>query len=228
MTDKKLTLVDHIEELRSRIIKSIIFIITCSVFVYNFIDEFLPILAKPVGKLVFIAPQEAFVTNIQIAFIGGLFLSSPFVLYQLWRFIAVGLKSDEKKYVLIFGPLSFVFFLVGCAFGYFIIVPIGMRFLLSFSSDFITPMITISKYISFLGLLTLVFGLVFQLPLVILFLTKIGIVDSKFLSKRRREAIVIIFIAASILTPPDVITQVLMALPLIVLYELGVIFSKFA
>ena len=227
MSERKLTLVKHLEEFRNRIIKSIIFVIACSVFVYCFIDRLLPFLTKPIGELVFIAPQEAFVANIQIAFFGGLFLSSPVILYQVWRFVSAGLKVNERKYVLIFGPISFIFFIVGCAFGYFVIVPLGIKFLLSFSTDFITPMISISKYISFLGLLTLVFGLVFQLPSVMLFLTKLRIIDSKFLSQRRREAIVIIFIAAAILTPPDVITQVLMALPLIILYELGIIFSKF-
>ena len=227
MSERKLTLVKHLEEFRNRIIKSIIFVIACSVFVYCFIDRLLPFLTKPIGELVFIAPQEAFVANIQIAFFGGLFLSSPVILYQIWRFVSAGLKVNERKYVLIFGPISFIFFIVGCAFGYFVIVPLGIKFLLSFSTDFITPMISISKYISFLGLLTLVFGLVFQLPSVMLFLTKLRIIDSKFLSQRRREAIVIIFIAAAILTPPDVITQVLMALPLIILYELGIIFSKF-
>jgi len=227
MSNNKLTLIKHLEEIRNRIIKSIISVIACSVFVYCFIDRLLPFLTKPIGELVFIAPQEAFVTNIQIAFFGGVFLSSPVILYQVWRFVSRGLKANERKYVLIFGPLSFLLFVVGCAFGYFLIVPLGIRFLLSFSTEFITPMISISKYISFLGLLTMVFGLVFQLPLVMLFLTKIGVVNSKFLSQRRREAIVIIFIAASLLTPPDVITQVLMALPLIVLYELGIIFSKF-
>jgi len=228
MSDKKLTLVGHLEEVRGRIIKSVISVIICSIILYNYIDNLLPILIKPVGKLVFIAPQEAFITNVKITLLGGLFLSSPFILYQIWRFISVGLRKNERKYALIFGLLSFIFFILGCVFGYFIIVPIGMNFLLGFSSDFITPMITISKYISFLGALTFAFGLVFQLPLVILFLTKIGVVTPKFLSGRRREMLVIIFILAAVLTPPDVITQVLMALPLILLFELGIFFSKLA
>lgn len=228
MADNKVSFVEHLSELRNRIIKSIIFIFICSVFIYNYIDILLAILVKPVGKLVFIAPREAFITNIKIAFFAGLFLSSPFVLYQVWRFISVALKRNEKKYALIFGLLSFVLFILGCIFGYFIIVPIGINFLLGFSSDFVTPMITISRYVSFVGTLTFAFSLVFQLPLIILFLTKIGIVTPKFLSARRKEMLVFIFILAAVLTPPDVITQALMALPLIVLYELGIIFSKIA
>ena len=220
--------VEHLEELRSRIIKSVIFIIVYSSLLYNFIDVFLPALIKPVGQLVFIAPQEAFIARIKIAFLGGLFLSSPFVIYEIWKFVSVGLKPKEKKYTLIFGPLSFIFFIAGTSFGYFVIVPIGMKFLLGFATDFITPMITISRYISFLGTLTFAFGVIFQLPLVCLFLTKIGIVTPMFLSSKRKHAIVLIFILAAILTPPDVVTQCLMAGPLLILYEIGIIFSKFA
>lgn len=109
-----------------------------------------------------------------------------------------------------------------------LIVPIGIKFLLGFATDIVVPMITISKYVSFVGSLTLAFGAVFQLPLAILFLTKIGVVTPQFLSNKRKHAVVFIFIAAATLTPPDVITQSLMALPLLLLYELGVIFSKLA
>ena len=226
MEDKKLSLVEHLEELKSRVIKSIVFIIISAVLIYNYIDILIPILIKPVGRLVFISPQEAFIVNIKIAFLGGLFLSSPVILYQLWRFISRALKRNEKKYALIFGLLSFVFFISGCVFGYFIIIPIGMNFLLGFSSEFVRPMISISKYVSFAATLIFAFSLVFQLPLIILFLTQIGVVTPKFLSKRRKEVLVFIFILAAVFTPPDVITQILMALPLIILYELGVIFSK--
>jgi len=226
MPEQKLTLVEHLEELRSRVIKSAVFIIITSGIIYNFSKKILPSLVKPVGKLVFIAPTEAFVTNIKIAFFGGLLLSSPFIIYQIWRFVSAGLNSNEKRYTLIFAPLSFILFLMGACFGYFVIVPIGMKFLLGFASDFVTPMISVGKYVSFVGTLSFAFGAVFEIPLVLLFLTKIGLVTPEFLSRKRRHAIVIIFIIAAILTPPDVITQCLMAGPLIILYEAGIIFSK--
>lgn len=228
MLDNKLTLVEHLDELRSRVIKSVIFIFICSCVVYNYVDVLLSILVKPVGELVFIEPQEAFVTNIKIAVFGGLFLSSPFVIYHIWRFVSAGLSSSEKKYALLFGPVSFLFFLLGTSFGYFIIVPIGMHFLLGFATDFIAPMITVSRYISFIANLTFAFGVVFQLPLIILFLTKVGIVTPAFLSSKRKHAIVVIFILAATLTPPDVVTQALMAVPLLILFEIGSIFSKLA
>ncbi len=229
MEDKKITFVEHLEELRSRIIKSVIFIIVVSGVVYTLAGKILSYLVKPVGgTLVFIGPAEAFVTNIKIALFGGLFLSSPFILCQIWQFISQALRKSERKYVLIFGPVSFIFFILGIGFGYFVIVPIGLKFLLGFATDFLVPMITISKYISFIGTMTFAFGVVFQLPLAMLFLAKIGIVTPAFLSQKRRHAIVIIFIVGALLTPPDVITQCLMAGPLILLYELGILFSKLA
>ncbi|MFH1996681.1 MAG: twin-arginine translocase subunit TatC [Candidatus Omnitrophota bacterium] len=226
--DRTFTLNEHLEELRGRIIKIVIALLVGTFALFNYIGKILPFLVKPVGKLVFIAPQEAFVTNIKLAFFGGLFLSSPVILYQIWRFVSLGLEENERRYILIFGPLSFVFFVVGAAFGYGIIVPIGIRFLLGFATDFLTPMITVSRYVEFVGMLTLSFGGVFQLPLILLFLTKLGVVTPQFLRAKRRHAVVLIFIAAAFLTPPDVVTQCLMALPLLGLYELGVVFSRLA
>lgn len=226
MEDKKLTVIEHLEELRSRIIKSIIFIIIASIFSYAFVDSIFNFIVKPVGSLVFITPAEAFITNIKIAVFGGVCLSSPFVLYEIWRFLSTGLGEKEKRFALLFGLFSFFLFILGGFLGFFVIVPIGIRFLLSFSTDFVKPMISVAKYVSFVGGLTFVFALIFQLPLVILFLTKAGILTPQYLSKNRKYAIVIIFIVAAILTPPDVISQCLMAIPLLVLYEVSIFLSK--
>jgi len=226
LSDRPISLLGHMQEFRARILRCVIFIIIMSCFAYSFVDRIFASLVKPVGRLVFIAPQEAFAARIKIAFFVGLFLSLPFLLYQAWKFISAGLKPKEKKYTLIFGPLSLLFFIAGAAFGYLIIVPIGIKFLLGFATGEIIPMITISKYISFAGMLVVAFGVVFELPLASLFLTKIGMVTPEFLSRKRKHAIVIIFIAAAIFTPPDVITQSLMAIPLLLLYEVGIGFSK--
>lgn len=226
--DKELGLTQHLEELRSRLIKSIAAIIICFIGVYSFVDRIMAAVIKPVGELVFIAPTEAFVTRMMIALLGGIFASSPFLVFQVWRFISVGLRKNENKYIAIFGPFSFIFFVLGTLFAYFLIIPLGIKFLLSFATDSITPMISLSKYVSFVGTLTLAFGLIFQLPIAILFLTKIGLVTPRFLSTRRKNAIVLIFIGAAVLTPPDVVTQCLMAIPLLILYEIGIIFSKLA
>lgn len=226
MVAKRFTFIEHLEELRARIIKSLIFIVATSVVLYAFTDVILRFVVRPVGKVVFISPAEAFITSIKLALFGGLFLSSPYVLYQVWAFISAGLGKRERRNASLFGIFSFILFLVGCLFGYFVIVPIGMKFLLGFATDFVIQMISVEKYVSFVAILSLTFGIVFQLPLAALFLTKIGIVTPQFLSKNRKYAIVIIFIVAAIFTPPDVITQCLMAVPLLVLYELGIFLSR--
>lgn len=233
MYEQKFSFIEHLEEARNCIIKSILFLLITTGFCYSFASSILTILVNPVRdfcteKLVFISPQEAFITHIKISFAAGLFFALPFILFQIWKFVSSGLQTNEKKYVMLFAPFSFVLFIIGACFGYFIIVPIGLKFLLGFATDFLMPMLTISKYISFIIVLTINFGLVFELPLILMFLTKIGIVTPQLLSSKRKHAIVLLFIAAALFTPPDVITQCLMALPLLLLYELGIIFSKIA
>ena len=129
--------------------------------------------------------------------------------------------------MLIFGPLSLVCFLAGVAFGYGVMIPMSMQFLLSFASDTMVPMLSVNKYISYTGSMVFAFGIVFELPLVLLFLTKIGIATPAFLMQERKYALVIILIVSAILTPPDVLSQFLMAGPLVVLYEIGIVVSKF-
>ena len=228
MEDKALPVTGHLAELRIHIIKSVVCILGCAVVLYNFSGQLVSFLARPVGQLVFITPTEAFVTNIKIALWGGLFISSPYVIYQIWQFVAAALKRQEKKYIFLFGPVSFIFFVLGGLFGFFVVVPVGITFLLHFATDIVHPMISVSHYISFIGILIFAFGLVFQLPLVLLFLTKMGMVTPQILGQKRRVAIVLMFICAAAITPPDVVTQVSLAIPLLLLYELGILFSKLA
>lgn len=228
MPEIKLTFTEHLEELRQRLIRSIASVVIASVLIYAFTDKILIFLSKPAGRLVFIAPAEAFITSIKIAIFGGLYISSPFVLYQVWKFISSGLGIREKRNVLLFSIFSFVLFVLGSCLGYFIIVPIGLKFLMAFGTEDLTPMISVGKYISFVTSLSFAFGLVFQLPLIVLFLTKIGVVTPEFLSSRRKYAIVIIFIVAAIFTPPDIVTQCLMAIPLLALYEISIFLSRIA
>ena len=218
----------HLDELRSRLIKSFIAVVVAACLFYPYVDPFLAFLIKPVGKVVFTSPADAFVVRLMLLICGGVVLALPVIIYQLWQFAAAGLKENEKKYIRFFAPASFFLFVVGCVFGYWVIIPVGMKFLLSFATDSIVPMITLPNYISFIVTLVLAFGLCFQLPLVLLFLAKIGIVTPAFLVQKRKHAIVLILIASAILTPsPDAISQILMAGPLLVLYELGVVASKF-
>lgn len=223
----ELTLVDHLSELRHRIIISIVSIFFGAVLSYFVIKRIMNLLIIPIGNLVFIAPQEAFITYIKLAIISGVFVALPVILFQVWRFVSVGLEQNERKYIIVYGPFSFILFLAGAAFAYFIILPLGIKFLLGFATDSLQPMISLKNYISFAGMLLLAFGVVFEMPLVILFLTKINLVSTEFLRKKRKYVIVFIFILAAVLTPPDIVTQLLMAGPLILLYEISIILARF-
>lgn len=217
-----LSFVGHLEELRSRLIKSLLAVLVAACFFYAFIDRIFVVLIQPVGKVVFTSPTDAFVARVTLTLYGGVLLALPVIIYQVWRFVAAGLKDNERKYIFLLAPFSLLFFLAGGLFAYFIMIPISLRFLLSFSSDFIVPMITIKNYISFVGMMILAFGVVFELPLVLVFLTKIGIVTPQFLAEKRRHAIVFILIVSALLTPPDAVTQIIMSVPLVVLYEIGI------
>lgn len=223
---RNISFLDHVGELQTRLIKSIVAIFVASCLFYIVIDEVFAVLVKPVGQLVFTAPGEAFVARIMLTLFGGFFLALPVVLYQAWQFVAAGLKEYETRYIKFFAPCSFFLFVIGSLFAYFITVPISIRFLLSFSSDSIVPMITVKNYISFVGTMVLAFGVVFELPLVLMFLTKIGIATPAFLTQKRKHAVVLILIVSAFITPPDFITQLIMAVPLIILYEAGIIASK--
>jgi sec-independent protein translocase protein TatC len=227
MADREYTLIEHLTELRKRLIVCLATVFICSVICYLVVKKILFFLMAPVGELVFIAPHEAFVAYLKLSLIAGVFVASPIILYQVWRFVSSGLKQDEKKYLIFYVPLSFIFFLGGGLFAYFLILPLGLKFLLGLGTDILKPMISLKYYISFAGMLLLAFGIVFELPLVIMFLTKIGLVTPKVLRKKRKYIVFLIFIIAALLTPPDVITQLLMAGPLILLYEISILLSKF-
>jgi sec-independent protein translocase protein TatC len=233
MDEKKLPLTAHLKELRQRLIYSFIAIGIGFILCYALADTIFNILARPLlkmmpegGSLIFTSVAEAFFTYMKVAFIAGLILVSPFVLYQIWAFVAPGLYQKEKRYVVPFVLGGSIFFVGGVLFGYFIALPIGFKFLLGYATDFIKPMPSMKEYLSFSIKFLFVFGLVFEFPVVLTLLAKIGVVDAKALARHRKYAILLIFIFAAVLTPPDVISQVLMALPLMGLYELSILLSK--
>jgi len=233
MDEKKLPLTSHLQELRKRLILSFIAIGIGFALCYAFADSIFNILAAPLmkmmpagGSLIFTSVAEAFFTYMKIAFIAGLILTSPFVLYQIWAFVAPGLYQKEKKYVIPFVLGGSLFFALGVLFGYYVAIPISFKFLLGYATDFIKPMPSMKEYLSFSIKFLLAFGLVFEFPVVLVLLARIGVVDAKMLARQRKYAILLIFIFAAVMTPPDVISQVLMALPLIGLYELSILLSK--
>jgi len=225
---EKLTLVGHIEELRKRIIICFVTVFICGVFCYYYSDEILMFISKPAGKFVFLKPTEAFVTRIKVAFYSGFFISMPVVIYQIWKFINPGLLEKERHIIYWVIPFSYLLFVFGAVFAFFGVLPTGMRFLLNCGTENIQPMISISSYISFVTIFILAFGIIFQLPLVILVLTKLGIVSPEWLIQQRKYAILVIFIISGIITPgPDIFSQFLMAIPTLLLYEISIFLSKF-
>jgi sec-independent protein translocase protein TatC len=233
MDEKKLPLTAHLQELRKRLILSFVAVGGGFALCYTFAEKIFDILAAPLlkmmpagGSLIFTSVAEAFFTYMKVAFISGLILASPFVLYQIWAFVAPGLYRHEKKYVVPFVLAGSFFFAGGILFAYYIALPVGFRFLLGFATDFIKPLPSMKEYLSFSIKFLLAFGLVFEFPVVLVLLARIGVVDAKTLARQRKYAILLIFIFAAILTPPDIISQVIVALPMIGLYELSILLSK--
>jgi sec-independent protein translocase protein TatC len=234
MNEKKLPLTGHLQELRKRLILSFIAIGIGFILCFQFKEFIFNILASPLikvmpagGSLIFISVAEAFFTYMKVAFIAGVILTSPFILYQIWAFVAPGLYQKEKKYVIPFVLGGSLFFAMGVLFAYFVAIPVGFKFLLGYATDFIKPMPSMKEYLSFSMKFLLAFGLVFEFPVVLVLLARIGIIDAKMLSRQRKYAILLVFILAAIVTPsPDLITQVLTAVPLIGLYELSILLCK--
>jgi sec-independent protein translocase protein TatC len=229
--DDKMPFMEHLGELRTRIMRSLIALLVGLVIAFPFAERITDFLARPVTKLgyklVFTAPAEAFWVQMKVALICGLFISAPGILWQVWAFIAPGLHEHEKKYALPFVFIGSLMFLLGGAFSLFVVTPYAIAFLLSYARETLQPMITLENHIDFLLKFTLAFGAVFELPLVITILARIGVVTPKMLARNRKYAILGAFIAGAILTPtPDAFNQTLMAGPLILLYEVGIVCAR--
>lgn len=231
--EEKQPFTSHLEELRKRLIICFVAVGIGFAASYAFKEELFYILVAPLQKamesgdtLIYTHLPEAFFTFLKTALISGILLASPILLYQFWMFVAPGLYDREKRLLIPILLLSTLFFTGGALFGYFIVFPWGFKFFLSFATATIRPMPSMKEYLSFASKLLLAFGIVFELPLVITFLAKLGIVSVEFLKKYRKYAILIFFVGAAMLTPPDVVTQIMMALPLMLLYEISIIGAR--
>ncbi|MFC1862996.1 twin-arginine translocase subunit TatC [Thermodesulfobacteriota bacterium] len=232
LEDEKQPFLGHLEELRKRLIYSAIAVAIGFVICYAFSEEFFNLLVSPLkeqlpddDRLIFTNLPEMFLTYLKTAIIGGILLTSPVIFYQIWMFVAPGLYKNEKKYIIPFVISSTILFVGGALFGYFVVFPFGFKFFLGYANDYIQAMPSVKQYFSFAIKLLFAFGVVFELPVVIFFLSRMGLVTASFLRKKRKYAILITFAMAAILTPPDIITQCMMAVPLIVLYEIGIIIA---
>ena len=236
--DKEGGFVSHITELRSRLIHSFIFLFVFFIFCYFFAEYLYGFLVEPYAqavkndsiqrRLIFTALQETFLTYLRVAFFASFFVTSPFILIQIWKFIAPGLYDHEKIAIMPYLVITPILFFLGGALVYYLIMPLAIKFFLSFESAGLATSLPIqleakvNEYLSLVMKLIFAFGLSFQLPVVLSLLARVGVVDSEFLKTRRKYVVVIIFTAAAILTPPDPITQIGLAIPLLILYELSI------
>ncbi|MBI3378274.1 MAG: twin-arginine translocase subunit TatC [Nitrospirae bacterium] len=252
MESERMPLIEHLGELRKRITISLTALLIAFMVAFNYSEELFKSIMFPLKytlsfsvknpfisiipqeklsrtmKLVFLAPAEAFWMSMKVAFVAGLALALPVIFHQLWKFISPGLLAREKKYVLPFVISATALFMAGAAFCFFIVLPFAMGFLLTYNvGAVLMPMLSVGQYVDFCLKFILAFGAVFELPIVIIFLTRMGIVTTKTLAKNRKYAILIAFIIAAVLTPtPDMFNQTLMAIPMIVLYEVGILVSR--
>ncbi len=233
----------HFVELRSRLLNSIIFIFIAFVISYIFAENIYNFLVEPYAKavkddqnsrrLIFTALHETFITYIKVAFFSAIFLGSPVLLIQIYKFIAPGLYKNEKKAILPYLVSTPILFLLGGLLVYYLVMPLAIKFFLSFESlgsNTTLPIqleAKVNEYLSLIMRLIFAFGISFQLPILLNLLARIGVVNSEYLKTRRRYVIVIIFALAAILTPPDPITQVGLAIPLLLLYELSIFTVRF-
>ncbi|MBI5212437.1 MAG: twin-arginine translocase subunit TatC [Nitrospirae bacterium] len=247
MEDEKLPLTEHLSDLRNRIVISLIALFITFAIAFNYSEYLFKAVMFPLKysldfsvknmyvhfvpqeklqgmKLIFLAPAEAFWMNMKVAFVAGFIFSLPVIFHQLWKFISPGLLVKEKKYVFPFILSATGLFILGASFCFFIVLPFAMGFLLTYKvGDFLIPMLSVGQYVDFCLKFILAFGVVFELPIVIIFLTKLGVVTPKTLAKNRKYAVLIAFILAAFLTPtPDAFNQTLMAVPIILLYEIGI------
>ncbi len=241
--DKESGFISHLAELRKRLINSFIFLIIFFIGCYFFAEYIYGFLVDPYAKavendgtdrrLIFTALQETFLTYLKVSFFTAFFVTCPFILTQIWKFIAPGLYKHEKVAILPYLILTPILFFLGGMLVYYLIMPLAIKFFLSFESTGISTSLPIqleakvNEYLSLVMKLIFAFGISFQLPVVLSLLARVGVVDSEFLRKRRKYVVVIIFAAAALLTPPDPITQIGLAIPLLILYELSIFSVKF-
>lgn len=219
----------HLEELRKRLLRCIAAVVVTAGASFYFADRIVAFVVAPLqGTPLYVTEVTgSFNAYLMIALFTGILLALPFLFYQLWSFIAPGLYPSERRYVIPIVLIATSLFLAGAAFCYFIILPFSLKFLIDFSGGLFSPIITVSSYITFAGIMILSFGLGFELPVATYFLGRLGIVTSSMLASGRRVAVVVILIAAAILTPtPDVFTQLLLAIPLYLLYEASIIIVR--
>ncbi|MBK7889643.1 MAG: twin-arginine translocase subunit TatC [Bdellovibrionales bacterium] len=227
-----LTLVDHLAELRDRLVRSAWAIAICTGVCLAFSEQLFDIVRHPIvahvpgGGLVFTNPMDKFLAHMKLSLVAGVILACPVWIYQVWKFVAPGLYSHEKKYSVIFIGSGIVLFLTGVSFAYFLVLPSAFEFLFTFGGSVDKPLITISEYLSFFATMTLVFGASFELPLILVVLGAIGLISSQILRQKRRYAILALATLSAVITPPDVLSMLMLLIPMMFLYEVSILLVR--
>ncbi|MGC8604242.1 MAG: twin-arginine translocase subunit TatC [Desulfomonilaceae bacterium] len=232
--ESRMSFLDHLEELRTRLIRSVIAIVVAFFACLAFSENLFSFWAAPIirllpkdSSLVFTSLPDPFFVYLKVDFVTAFFLVLPFILYQIWLFIAPGLLEKERKLAIPFVLAATFLFFLGATFAYLIVFPAAFKFFLGYSTPELKPMIAIKEYVSLVMMLMMSFGLIFETPIIIVFMGLLGIVDSAFLKKGRRYFVVLAFVIGAILTPsPDVVNQSLMAIPLLLFYETGILMLR--
>jgi len=221
---------EHLEELRRRLIKSMLAIVIGAAVGLYFQDRIMVFIQQPLQGTTLYNMEVAgeFYAYLKVSLFAGIFAALPVVFYQLWGFVSPGLYKREKRMVLPMVAISTLLFLMGAAFCFYIMLPFALQYLIGYGEGTITTLVSIGSYLSFAGFLMLAFGLAFQLPIISYFLARMGIVNARMLSKGRRYAVVILLVVAAILTPPDVFTQIMLFVPMQVLYEVSILVAWLA
>lgn len=222
----ELTLIGHLAELRRRLLASVLALAGGVGIAFFYSETLLQTLLAVPGELIYLAPGEAFFTRLRLAAAIGACLAAPMILFQLCAFILPALTREERRYIYIGLPAALLLFVVGVFFAYTVLLPLAYAFFLGFGSEQLTAQISVGSYLSFVFGLVFPFGLVFQLPLLVVVLTGIGVITPQFLSQNRKFAILATFVLAALLTPPDILSQLLMAGPLWLLFEVSVVLSR--
>lgn len=213
---------DHLQEFRKRLIICLVVVAIAALACYNYVDDIIALLSGPAGKLYFMNPSEVFFTYMEIALYAGILFTLPVLLYEVWAFVAPALWPEERRAVLVILPTAVILFYVGLVFAYYLVIPAAVTFFMGFATQTLQPMFSLESYLSFILALTLPFGFIFELPLIVVFLAKIGLVTGDFLKGKRKILIVIAFSFAAVISPTtDIFTQTMIAVPLIVLYEIS-------
>ena len=229
---KELTFLEHLDELRSRLIKAVLILSAGFLVCYFFTSAILDFLLEPFknsgsSHLTLLTPTEGFLVKLKVALLAGLVVSSPGIFYQFWKFIAPGLYEKERRMIFPVVFWSVVLFLIGAYFCYWML-PFALAFFQSFAMENVENFWSLSKYLSLVTFMLLAFGLVFELPLIIYYAARMGLLTPEFLRKKRRHAIVILLIIAAIVTPPDIFTMLMLSGPLIILYEISIFLAVIA